>query len=299
MLSFVGEKEDEKSYWEKWDKYKLLSDNEKDLIASNELAENIRSICTKNHFGQNEASAISTIVRLILFKEISINNLASNLTKLLNLQAEIVNTLSEEIVNGLKDARSQLENQKYTEKEEKGDEKEKFTLISIRLLEGLKNLPELSDQVITSEKIILRNFPDPVRPSLKNWLNDYFSTLGNRRHDSVERGNYLFQSANARKLSSADRQKLAFVLKAYDENTPVSINKDSKQIIFQIISKPAKEERGAMINNQQTENRIPGRISFSSPQKLPYERMKNNLEKPLTPQSTPLPKNVVNLRKTE
>lgn len=106
----------------------------------------------------------------------------------------------------------------------------------LNLNDALKQYPEIGEQLITSEHISLKNFPEPVRPSIKNWLADYTFTLGYEKHSSVERNNYIFHSNNSLHLSSADRQKLAYILKAHDDGSPVTVNGSLKQIIFPAIS---------------------------------------------------------------
>ena len=105
----------------------------------------------------------------------------------------------------------------------------------IILSEALKDYPDLGEQLITSQKINLRSFPYPVRPSIKNWLADYTSLLGYESHGSMARSQYIFQGANAKNLSEQDKNRLAYILKAFDENSPITLNKNTSQIICQII----------------------------------------------------------------
>lgn len=159
-------------------------------------------------------------------------------------------------------------------------------IISITANDAIKAYPELGEQMITSEKIQLKNFPEPVRPSIKNWLADYTFNLGYGKHDAIARGNYLFQNANTRQLNSQDRQKLALILKSFDENSMITINKETRQIVF-----PATKEDPQQFKSVPSAGNAAGMhqtFRFSSPQKLPYEKLK---EPP-----KPLPKNVVNLR---
>jgi len=146
------------------------------------------------------------------------------------------------------------------------------------LADAMKAYPEIGEQLITAEKIALRNFPEPVRPSLKNWLADYTFNLGFEKHSSIERGNYLFHGGNAKKMTPADRQKLSFILNAYDEGTAVTVDKALKQIIFSAINAMPEQKKDAQISNPNDQNlkNIPGSqnsISFSSAQKLPYEKV--------------------------
>lgn len=195
--------------------------------------------------------------------------------------------------------------------------------LSMTIADALKQIPEVGEQLITSEKIQLKNFPDPVRPSLKNWLADYDYTQYDKEHTPMERGIYLFQSGNGKRLNSPDRNKLAYVLKAYDEKTPVSVNRDVRQIIFSAVNpKPLKTASPQISNNQflisnktpisNDQNPKPAQnysadmhssMRFSSPQKLPYEKKVSQpyIVKPVMPNrpvepNKPLPKNVVNLK---
>jgi hypothetical protein len=105
-------------------------------------------------------------------------------------------------------------------------------MTSMTLSESMKSFPEIGEQIVTSDHIKILSFPEPVRPSIKNWLADYTFILGYEKHDSVARSNYLFHEKNTQNLRSTDRQRLSYILKAFDENSLVPINKDAKQLIF-------------------------------------------------------------------
>lgn len=108
----------------------------------------------------------------------------------------------------------------------------KNNIIKTSLSDALKNYPELGEQLITSNRIKLKNFPEPVRPSINNWLSDYTFSLGFESHSAMDRGTYLFRNENSKMLSSTDREKISYILKAYDENSLVDVNVNTKQIIF-------------------------------------------------------------------
>jgi len=115
--------------------------------------------------------------------------------------------------------------------------------VSIPLSEALRIYPEVGEQLITSSKINLRNFPYPVRPSIKNWIADYTFNLGYEKHESMARSQYLFQGANTKNLSAPEKNKLAYLLKSFDENSPITINKTTKQVIFSArIATPARND---------------------------------------------------------
>lgn len=106
------------------------------------------------------------------------------------------------------------------------------TSVQMTLSQALKEIPEIGEQLITSDRINVLNFPEPVRPSIKNWLADYTSVFGYEKKDFIQIGNYLFHSQNTQKLSPNERQKLTFILKAFNENTLITIDKIAKQVVF-------------------------------------------------------------------
>ncbi|MFA5994412.1 MAG: hypothetical protein WC823_05635 [Parcubacteria group bacterium] len=134
------------------------------------------------------------------------------------------------------------------------------TILQLPFSQALKEIPELGEQLLTAERIHILNFPDPVRPSLKNWLADYTSYFGYEKHSAVEIGNYLFHSANTERLSPAARQKLTYLFTAFNDNAPLNINKNLKQIVFPIMSAPtAHKTPSAPVNTPST---APVRNSF-------------------------------------
>ncbi len=115
---------------------------------------------------------------------------------------------------------------------EASDSEESSNTASMSILEAIKMYPQTGEQIITTRKIELKNFREPVRPSVKNWLTDYISLLGYDQHDAIERSNYLFHTTNTRKLTDSERERVAYVLKAFDEKIPINIDTARKQIIF-------------------------------------------------------------------
>ncbi|HAT73734.1 MAG: hypothetical protein US30_C0005G0029 [Candidatus Moranbacteria bacterium GW2011_GWF2_36_839] len=186
---------------------------------------------------------------------------------------------------------------------------EHIRIEQLSLSDALKKFPEIGEQLITSMRIKLKNFPEPVRPSINNWLSDYTFNLGFESHSAMDRGTYLFRNENAKILNLTDREKISFLLKAYDENSLIDVNVNTKQIVFpkhetstfnggstskREVEPPREFHNQTPQRNIQevynfqkqeikqndifkeeraaTENRNAGNINFSSPQKLPYEK---------------------------
>jgi hypothetical protein len=183
----------------------------------------------------------------------------------------------------------------------------------------LKKYPETGEQLITQNRIKLAVFPDPVRPSIKNWLADYSYVVGISNHDPIVRGNYLFKSENGRTLNSQDREKLAEILKSFEEKTPLTVNTKTKQIIFlppteKRSEKPLPTQQTSATNSaspvfatdtdrlsawrknlpqketleKEPEVILPEKISFSSPQTFSTEKVERTTPT-LTRKYSPFP----------
>jgi len=90
--------------------------------------------------------------------------------------------------------------------------------------------PETRVQKIDWLPIYQGEEKSPVPANLENWLRDYWSETGSKKHSSLERSRYLFEAENAKKLNSTERENLAILLKSADENFPLVLNKEEKKI---------------------------------------------------------------------
>ena len=166
-------------------------------------------------------------------------------------------------------------------------------IIQAVLSEALAKSDKLGEQLLTNQPLKLPYFPSPVRPSIKNWIADYHQIYGTGIHSEMNRADYLFKSANAKSLSSEERQRVAFILKALDLELPVAIDSDVQQILF---DKP--EQKTATVERNDTNtpdphlkpdtaNSLANKISFSSPQKLSFEKMVAPAKTPAAPANLP------------
>lgn len=181
------------------------------------------------------------------------------------------------------------EERKAKEAREKAEERRKYvaSLVKIPFNEALRKYPDFGEQLITSNGITLPGFPDPVRPSIKNWIADYTATFGYEKNDPVKRNGYLFNSPNGRSLSQNDRERLSFILKAFEENNEVSFNQETKRLVFEearaVSSAPsAPRDAVSFAPASQEKEIIPeGEMSFSYPQRMPFE--KTSAPEPMQP----------------
>lgn len=96
--------------------------------------------------------------------------------------------------------------------------------------------PKIGETEITAGYIELKSSDELDDPTIRNWLHDYVLHLGQERHSQMERAEYLFHSENGKNLSSPDREKLAIILKSFDENTPLPVDEENEEIVFDSVS---------------------------------------------------------------
>lgn len=316
----------------RWATLKTVSERAKNILLAEETAKSILSICTEFNLSVYDGQEIARVIRDMLFGKFRQESLVTEIKSRFDIEnPRTIQLIAKAILDKIINAEIKIESGKETAPEI-------VQKIQLTLADVLKAYPEIGEQLVTSDRIKILSFPEPARPSVKNWLADYTSVLGHENHSSIVRGNYLFHNANTSKLNSNDRQKLAYILKSFDEKTTITINKEAKQIIFpayspqpttnlQAISRPnpngsspaqfrsaAPAEEITYGSQIQRENSLPktqttpasdnsnirslnftqtpsrlnpektnpqiaaaepqsGRVSFSSPQKLPYEKI--------------------------
>lgn len=139
-------------------------------------------------------------------------------------------------------------------------------MVSLPLLDALSKYQRLSDQLITESRITVKGESAPVRGSIRYWLRYYRDVLGIRKHSSMERGQFLFQGENTRRLNAQDREKLSQIFRSVDENTSLVIDANRQEIVF-----PAFEEKKPSFNpfstKKQSEETL--KTSFRPLEKFP------------------------------
>lgn len=153
---------------------------------------------------------------------------------------------------------AELENEKKAEAEaeQKKREEKLAALVKMKLPDALKKFEKLGEQHLSANPIKLKIFEAPVRPSIKNWISDYYEKLDARHHDSIERGNYLFHSDNARRLTTGERQKVGTMLRALDEGSEVTVDSQRQEIIFQTDAETGGQEISNVRNASPIRNDI-------------------------------------------
>ncbi|PIU81003.1 MAG: hypothetical protein COS71_00645 [Candidatus Moranbacteria bacterium CG06_land_8_20_14_3_00_40_12] len=257
------------------EKINLLPEEIKDKFFSYAIGSKILEVGEKFGLQLLQIADISRAIRSYYFGELKLEDFPFTLAKEMNIDLakarQIFQVIKERIID-----------------DDSYEKAAQASLINLPLSEALRIYPEVGEQLVTSSKISLRNFPYPVRPSIKNWLADYTFNLGYEKHESMARSQYLFQGANAKNLPDPEKQKLSYLLKSFDENSPIAVNKRMKQVVFSTSNarniasadKPVNENnlpknltdqfRPAAVPKEEQKNI--NALRFSYRQKMPYEK---------------------------
>ncbi|MFA5777572.1 MAG: hypothetical protein WC906_03980 [Parcubacteria group bacterium] len=186
------------------------------------------------------------------------------------------------------------------------DKKTEVEIIKISLSQAIQKYPQLGEQLVTSSPIKLRIFPQPVRPSIKNWIEDYRSMMGAQRHGMMERGNYVFHSENTKKLNAGDRKKLAEVLRSLDEDVALKVDPDRQEVVFEVFEEKKPVEKMPNFQPELPAENFPVANQVSSAQSSPrfgeasginYARQNQNnkvFERPLPRRESVVSQNIPN-----
>lgn len=305
-----GIPDSDEEFIDRWKKFDMLSEQDKDILCSEEMTDGLMRLSSEESLGIEDSHALSVIIRKIFFREIPPKSLTQQLLEY-GIRAERAQVIGQKLAHLLSTLKSTgIRNSEASKSIE-------IEVENLTLSDALKKYPEIGEQLITSDRINIKSFPEPARPSIKNWLADYTFVLGYGTHDAIARANYMFQGTNARNLASADRERLAYVLKAYDENILITVDKNEKKIVFPENNQETRNNNQANFKSQiqnpqmhsselnsqesrtnlksstlgtpsapkssapeaqnpRTMNQEPrtSNISYSSPQKLPYEKMR-------------------------
>lgn len=229
LVSINGNSEKEDG--EVWEKFQSLPVEKQNFLCSEKTASVIKGLISKFNLSIEDAASISRVIKLFFLGYIQENVIENELKlRIPNLGSNVLcvrDILRKEII---------YSNPREHNDEIEGsfDKKNESNKIKIPIYQALQQYPHLGEQAITSSPIKLKIFPQPVRPSIKNWIEDYRQVMGAQRHGMMERGNYLFHSENGKRITPGERKKLAEVLRSLDEDVALKIDPERQEIFFEI-----------------------------------------------------------------
>ncbi|MDD5396961.1 MAG: hypothetical protein PHW24_02770 [Candidatus Moranbacteria bacterium] len=255
----------------RWDKFDLLSDEEKKVLISENVPIVIKKIADQFNLQPMAIEEISRIVRGVYFKNIFKDDLSDELGRRI---PSIGFEGSQKIAQILND---EIFNLKLGSNEELEAEKKKFSFIQIALFDALEKYPNLGEQIVGDKQLKMQDSQLLVRPSIKNWIKDFHDAMGAGKHSPIDRGNFLFHSENGKNLSASERQKMAIILKSLDEQTLVTINEAEEKIVFDEVQKEVNSQQSTVSSHQSAFSAGRSTVNSQQPVNLPVKNQQSSV----------------------
>ena len=243
--------------------FSQVPDHIYDWLFSEQTAKNVAALGKKFGLTESQTVQMSRITGLAILKEFSLPNMALELKKTLNLDGTTIQQLAVDIALmqflPIRDYLQETENfikqlgaslpavlpplikSSPTINYKTASTPTSASALSITVTQ--KTLRQLAqenkeafNQNLTTAPIKITDFDQPVRPTIKNWLVDYVKIKGAGHHETLARNDYLFNSVNAQSLTAKERELVASILNAYDNDTPLPINAQDQTILLNEIS---------------------------------------------------------------
>lgn len=222
---------------ERQEKFLKLPEEVKTKLVSQGTSKIIQDIGKVYNLELMQLAEIARAVRSYYFGEVKSEDFPTILSKEMGIDVGVAQEISKQIIE-------KIINENFLGAN--------VNLIEVTLSQALKQFPKLGDQAITLNPLKSRHFSATLRPSIKNWIADYYDNLGPERHGSMERADYLYHSENGKRLTQGERQKVAQLLKSLDEESNLKIDSEKQEIVFEVYN-PASEPE--VQNEEPTEQR--------------------------------------------
>lgn len=216
----------------RWDIFDTLPEDIQYKLSDKKIANEIRNISDMFSLKPGQIASVSRSIRRYYFREIDTKDISHVISEESGISSETAERISELLLENIIDA---------------GVLEERSKLAPMTISEALNRYPGVGEQMITSMPLDMKSFPQPVRPSISNWISDYTFNVGFNNKDTIARGNYLFHSKSTELLSDTERDRLSQILKSLDENTPVLVDETRGIVVF---SRP-------QIKEQKTQSPVP------------------------------------------
>ncbi len=273
----------------RWKKFKTLSEMNRKILISSDLSQKLMDFQDASSLDDLLVGQISNIIRKIFFEEINLGGVEGEINVILAQKSYQINP--EKIIDFIKNEILTIkptEEKEFDEDEEqaKKDKEEEVRawqakIDNLPLGKALEKYPNLGEQAVTLNLLRIQGSSDLVKPSIKNWINDYRSALGSGKHSTIDRGNYLFHSENGKRLTPGERQKVSLTLKSLDEETPLEIDGDAQQIIFKLVVETPLQSNNPLPQQPAIAPKVsyqPISIKENAPEDIAQARIRQSLD---------------------
>jgi len=225
---------------QKWERKHTLPQKTQDILTSNKIVDFIYGVEQRYHLQDAQTEEFSRTVRRYFFREITEAGFAQKISALCRISPD----KALELLQAIKAI------------EPKNTDENEVNYIQLPLSEAIKKYPQILKQIITSRNIITKPFLKPLKPTVKNWIMVYEKILDVSKHNTIERGEFVFRSKATQGLNKNERKILLILFKSRDEDYKLTIDIDSEKIVFeniveQVNSIPAQNKiQQSQINQQ-------------------------------------------------
>jgi len=214
MLVPTCDNETKEQNKDRWNKFFALSQEVRDRLADGTAEKVIEKLHERYIKDINKTAYLARAVRLYYFGELPLEKFADYFIQNIGVTPMVAQRIARVLATQII-------------KKPVKETKERMTLRS-----ALDRFDTLKDQVITQQSLIVAGSQRRSPGTIENWLTDYHLAIGQGRHTAIERGNYLFHNRNTKELSAAERQRVAMVLKSFDEDMAMIVDTQRGEVVF-------------------------------------------------------------------
>jgi len=215
-VDFFSEKENLK-----WERKHALPQKTQNILTSNKIVDFIYGVEQRYHLQDSQTEEFSRTVRGYFFREITEGGFAQKISALCNISPDEALKLLRAI-NAIEPKIESEDNKNY---------------IQLSLNDAINKYPQILKQIITGKNITTKPFLKPLKPTVKNWIMVYEKILDVSKHNTIERGEFVFRSQATKGLNEDERKMLLILFKSRDEDEKLTIDIDSGKIVFENITK--------------------------------------------------------------
>jgi len=216
-VTLKNEDETDEQIIERQEKFLRLPEDVKDKLASHKTGEKIFKIGQNFGLDLQKTASIARMVRNYYFGEVKKEDFVKVLAKETGINENDAGKIVEIVLRTIIDDKSLGVN---------------VSIIELKLEDALKKFPEIGEQIISRVSLKGGGFSDMLRPTIRNWIKDYYQEMGTGKHDLMQRGDYLYHSKNTKGVSEVERQKLMTIIKSLEDGTLLKIDEQQKEIVF-------------------------------------------------------------------
>ena len=220
-----------------WGAFQQLSSQAQEILTSQEMPEVLFRIQQDFELDDSAVMQLSRLIRWLFFERLIWEDFSLRIESLL-LAAHGDASRTKELLGRIGTDVLDMKPTPYQEEiSEENDTDTQMPSISdqikeMPLLKALSDYPDLHNQRVTDGKIQIKSERDPVPATIRNWLRAYRDELGVGRHNTVDRGRFLFQTENTKNLTQSERERISLLVKSLDDDDPIRFHLTQKKILF-------------------------------------------------------------------